>query len=362
MHTIGRYAKSTLTGIVFLGACVISAGALADVPVIDATAQDGVNAADFTSPRTSVPSGTQSAAEGVEVNDRPTGSNVEQRLTQLEKRFTPRTGMDMLARIDQLQQQIQELRGQNELQAHQIQQLVAVLRAHAQDNEQRFAKLQNSVATVSTEANLQVSTPTTLEDTSGKKPFTSNLAQITAAAKEKSLNASTTSAANTNSANPGGNAVITISSSKSDRSGLLTTTSGPAALTETGVDLMKPQKSYQEAYNLLRARKYDAAKTAFQSLISEFPSGGYAVNSHYWLGEIYLLQNNLDQAATEFGNVLTNNPTHIKTAEAMLKLGYVYTEKKQWAKARYSLKRVIELYPGTSASQLANAKLQEIKA
>jgi tol-pal system protein YbgF len=359
MHTIGRYAKSTLTGIVFLGAWVISAGAFADVPVIDATAQDGINAADLASPPMSGPSGNQNAAEGAEINERPTGSNVEQRITQLEKRFTPRTGMDMLARIDQLQQQIQELRGQNEMQSHQIQQLETALRVHAQDHEQRLAKLQSSMATIGTEANLQVSTPSTINDT-GKKPFTSNLAQLSAAtANAKITGSSKGNLANTSNS---GDSVITISSGNSDKAGLLTTTSGRAALTETGIDLMKAQKSYQEAYNLLRARKYDAAKTGFQSLISEFPSGGYAANSHYWLGEIFLLQNNLDQAAAEFGNVLTNNPTHVKTAEAMLKLGYVYSEKKQWAKARYSLKKVIELYPGTSASQLANAKLQEIKA
>jgi tol-pal system protein YbgF len=81
---------------------------------------------------------------------------------------------------------------------------------------------------------------------------------------------------------------------------------------------------YAAAYDLLRQRQYDAAIVALNDYLTRFPNGAYAGNSYYWLGEIYLLKEELTQARDWFDKLLTNFPNDRKVSDAKFKLGKVH--------------------------------------
>jgi tol-pal system protein YbgF len=82
--------------------------------------------------------------------------------------------------------------------------------------------------------------------------------------------------------------------------------------------------AYRAAYDLLKQRQVDAAITAFSDLLIDHPEGKYAANAHYWLGEIFLLKNDLESSRQWFTRLLDGFPGHRKVPDAQFKLGKVY--------------------------------------
>lgn len=81
---------------------------------------------------------------------------------------------------------------------------------------------------------------------------------------------------------------------------------------------------YKAAYDLLRQRQIDASMTAFKSYLKKYPNGDFAGNSCYWLGEIFLLKNQLPQSREWFTKLIDGFPSSNKVPDARFKLGKVY--------------------------------------
>ncbi|MFA5494272.1 MAG: tol-pal system protein YbgF [Porticoccaceae bacterium] len=122
-------------------------------------------------------------------------------------------------------------------------------------------------------------------------------------------------------------------------------------------DAGSEQQSYTAAYELLKNRQIDQAVIAFDTHLKRYPQGPHAANAHYWLGEIYLLQNDLGSAETSFTTVVDNFANDRKAPDAMFKLGRVYHLQGQTAKAKEILNRVAAT--NSSAAALARAYLQD---
>lgn len=131
-------------------------------------------------------------------------------------------------------------------------------------------------------------------------------------------------------------------------------TSIPATVTSGSVN---DAEVYTAAYDLLRKRQYDAAIMAFNDYLSRFPRGAYAGNSYYWLGEVYLLQEDYAQARDWFSKLLTEFPNDRKVLDTKYKLGRVYHSLGDNGQARTLLEEVAR---GTGdAARLAKQYLQD---
>lgn len=128
------------------------------------------------------------------------------------------------------------------------------------------------------------------------------------------------------------------------------------------LDHTQEQKIYALAYNLIKAKKYTQATAALKAYLSEFPQGHYAVNAHYWVGELSLLSGKKRQATHEFNMVVKNYPDSSKVPDAMLKLGYIYAEEGQWHAAKSQFDSIMHKYPNSSSSRLADQRLRQLKA
>ncbi len=120
------------------------------------------------------------------------------------------------------------------------------------------------------------------------------------------------------------------------------------------------RREFERAFQLVRSKKYKASIIAFKAFLKNHPATSYSANARYWMGQVYLVQNLLDNAAEQFTLLTSEFPNSTKTANAMLKLGDIYVKQKKWTSAKAYFNRVAENYTGAK-QQLANNGLQKIR-
>ena len=116
------------------------------------------------------------------------------------------------------------------------------------------------------------------------------------------------------------------------------------------------------AFNLLKEGRYEQATNAFNTFLESFPSGQYADNAQYWLGEAYYVTRQFEPALKEFEALVDKYPSSSKLTHAKLKIGYIYDELGESAKAREILTALSTQHPKTTAARLARERLHQMKA
>lgn len=114
---------------------------------------------------------------------------------------------------------------------------------------------------------------------------------------------------------------------------------------------------YQQAYEALRSGQNTMAVKLFESFLIDFPGGQFADNAQYWLAEAYKVNREIDKSRSAFIKVITQYPQSAKVPDALLKLGYIEFELQNIPKSREYLTQVVNAFPGTPAANLAAKKL-----
>lgn len=123
----------------------------------------------------------------------------------------------------------------------------------------------------------------------------------------------------------------------------------------------KSQQAYDDAYNLIRQRKFDEAEIAFTQFVTTYPSNSLTGNGYYWLGEVKLVQGKSNEALGAFSTVIQKFPGHSKEQDSLYKLGTVSDQMGDSAKAKTYLQDVIRRFPDSKAAKLASGYLSKIK-
>lgn len=131
----------------------------------------------------------------------------------------------------------------------------------------------------------------------------------------------------------------------------------PAASTEPA-DPEKEKLYYDAAFDLIKARDFAKASQAFTGFLRKYPNSQYAGNAQYWLGEVSLAQGDLPAAAQAFAQVGKSYPDHQKVPDSMYKLADVELRQGNTAEAKTILQQVVSRFPSSSAAQLAQRELQ----
>ena len=85
-------------------------------------------------------------------------------------------------------------------------------------------------------------------------------------------------------------------------------------------DVLSPEDQFQVAFENIRDKKWQDAKTSFEEFISDNPDNQLSGSAHYWLGELYILEKNYREAALIFAEGFQKFPDSIKAAEMLFKL------------------------------------------
>ncbi len=138
----------------------------------------------------------------------------------------------------------------------------------------------------------------------------------------------------------------------------LPTTSSAAVVAASPAE---EKAGYDNAFSALKDLRYAESAQAFLDFIELYPNSEYADNAQYWLGESFYAAGNYDLALNAFNGLLSNYHDSSKTADALLKIGYSHYEKKEWPQARAALEQVKAQYPETTLSRLAESRLRNMR-
>jgi len=253
---------------------------------------------------------------------KPAQASVEQRLQRLERILRNQSLADIILQLQQLQQEVQQLRGEVELQKHTMDAMNKRQRDLYLDIDQRLSRLSSAGgAGAGTAATPPTGAP------GGATP------------QPKSPPSATASAA---------------------MSRATPATPPVPPKSHPPIDPKQEATAYQKAFNLLKQGRYQESIKAFRRFLKRFPGGNYEDNAQYWLGEASYVNRDFDTALVEFTKVVEQYPQSAKVPGALLKSGYIQYEKKHWAKARELFKQVSERYAGSTEARLAAKRLQRM--
>lgn len=250
---------------------------------------------------------------------------LEARVQKLERRLDSRSLVSLMEQVSALQREVQQLRGDIEVQTHSMESLQKRQRDLYLDIDRRLHRL----------------------EAGGVQGQTSGVPGAAMAPVDPRR-----------AVGPGvavGSGVATqppLTSTRSPTAG-----GAPAA----GLNPAQERKDYDRALEQLKEGRYTEASSAFQAFLGKYPSSSYADNAQYWLGEVYYVTREFQPALSEFGKVVDSYPDSTKIADAKLKIGYIQYELKDWTKARQMLNQVVQAYPGTTTARLAQERLDRMK-
>ncbi|MEJ1461875.1 MAG: tol-pal system protein YbgF [Candidatus Sedimenticola sp. (ex Thyasira tokunagai)] len=259
------------------------------------------------------------------------GMGQEQRLQLLERKVKALSAQ--VIRLDTLQRELQQLRGEIEVQNHAMDALKKRQRDLYLDVDQRLSQV-STTAPADTQLNSKVTPSVASPSAVGQAPAPAAAptpAPVTVVKPVRTMPAMTPPPK---------------------------VTSGTSA----SADPAGEKGEYSSAFNMLMQRRYDDAGRAFSDFLAKYPGGDYADNAQYWLAEASYVTRNFDKALEEFQKVLQLYPASSKVPDAMLKSGFILYEKKQWPEARSVLQDLVKRYPGTSANRLAAKRLERMSS
>ncbi len=262
---------------------------------------------------------------------------LEDRVARIERIMDNQSASGITLKMQQLQQEMQELRGLAETQKFEIQKLQRQLRDQYLDIDSRLGTGKDldtpaaGTPGVGTEDTAPAPRPNVALDLSGKDlqpPVGSEaLPPVTAP---------------TTPSSPGAAGIPSLPSPE--------TTGG------------NERDAYRDAFELLKQRKYPEAVAAFTDLMRRFPQGQYTDQARYWLADTYYVQRNYPAALTEFDRLVQLNSTSARIPEAMLKIANIQSELDAREQARAAYRLLIAKYPGSTEARLAQTRLQKLEA
>lgn len=232
---------------------------------------------------------------------------LEQRLGQLEEVMKGQALVEMSQRVDQLERELRELRGEVD----------ALVQANAALKKQQL-------------------------------DIAADLEQRLAAIEARERAAAEAAA---QAAAPAGQGASTPVEGSAMEPG--------AAAADTGGK--SPELRYGEAFDALKAGKYPEAIAGMQKFLTLHPTHPLADNAQYWLGQTYYVTRDYERAIAAFAAVGVRPTDLAKTPDALLKKGLSEIELKRPDAARATLADLVNRFPNSDAARTARERLQSLR-
>ena len=281
---------------------------------------------------------TTATVPGAAAIDAASLGDMAQRLDRIERMLNNQVMLEMLQRVESLQQEVRELRGELELQGFEQQSMRNRQRDLYLDSDRRLRDLELIGGSF-------VLLPAGTSDISESEPdgslstILSSTGVLLVAPSGLPTGSST------------GNTAIDATSTSIDET----------SVALAPIDPIQEKAAYIKAFNYLKEGRYEGAIKAFSRFLLDYPSGNYAENAQYWLGESNYVSRFFVVAIQEFDTVVVKFPASPKVSDARLKIGYAYYEIENWEKARNVLSTLVTDYPNSSVARLANKRLARMR-
>jgi tol-pal system protein YbgF len=135
----------------------------------------------------------------------------------------------------------------------------------------------------------------------------------------------------------------------------------PATKTAKQEPRLGLEEDYERAFELFRAKQFQAAMAEFTSFLETYPRSDLADNAQFWIGECYYSEKKYREAITAYEKTVKEYPKSDKVSSAMLKQGMAFWELGDKTAAEILLKKVVKGYPNSNQAKIAQSKLARIK-
>jgi tol-pal system protein YbgF len=251
-----------------------------------------------------------------------------QQQNKLETRFaglesTQRAqGMEMLSQMEALKAEISKMRGQLEVQAHDIENMQKRQRDLYVDVDTRLRLLESAAAAAA-------APPPVVEDSLSKP------GKDAKSGKDKK------------------------SSAKANAASAATPATAPPQTAEN--DPAAEAKTYDAAFNLFRGGNYQGALTAFQAFNQAYPKSPLAASAQYWIGNSHFNLKDYKSAIASQQELISQYPKSPKVPDAMLNIATCQQNMGDAGTAKKTLEDVLARFPLSDAADKAKRRLEMMK-
>jgi tol-pal system protein YbgF len=241
----------------------------------------------------------------------PQPADLETRLGKLEALLQNHAAFNLLKEVETLKAEVSRLRGQTEVQAHQLESL---------------SKRQSD---------LYVDLDKRVEDLNKQAKSAAQAAAAPAAPPAVAVAAIAAPAA----ASP----------------------APPPAAAATQEDPLAESKSYEAALNQFKAGNYEKAIAGFAGFLKAYPDSTLASNAQYWTGYAYYARKDYKNALAQQMKLVSTYPQSAKVPDALLNIASNQVELNDLGSAKKNLAEIVAKYPGTNAAAIAAKRLDLLK-
>ena len=309
-------------------------------------------------------------APSAHAQDRPSVDTLDARLARVE-RVLDQSLLEQLQRIDGLEGELRQLRGENESLANEIETLTRRERELYADTDRRLTDIEEAVESGAIYGASAGGIDESIVDGGVGFGGGAGPLDLTGAGDGSDGGGSGSGSGGTARAGGGGSAADAGSPGRfGDGSGggvapaLASLDFGDGPRPPTGrvrdAATAAEKTAYTQAYDLLARGRNDQAVARFDAFLREYPDGPYSDNAWYWQGEAMYADRRFDEAIRNFRVVVDAFPNGPKVPDARLKIGYSLYEQGEYGPARGILTAVQDEYPGRSAAVLARKRLQQM--
>lgn len=114
---------------------------------------------------------------------------------------------------------------------------------------------------------------------------------------------------------------------------------------------------YKQALNQYKAKKYGEAYKNFELALAQNPQGDQAAETLFFMGESLYAQGEYDLAILDYQKVISNHADHQRTPTALLKQGMSFEKLTDLETAKIIYKKLIAEYPDSSEAEAAQQQL-----
>ena len=134
----------------------------------------------------------------------------------------------------------------------------------------------------------------------------------------------------------------------------------PSLIEPAGLPDEDEYAAYSKAMGALDRADYTRLRDNLTRFLQDYPQGDYADDANYWVAESYYAEGDLEQATLYFTQLIENYSNSEKREPALLKIAYIRLNKKQWEDARKILERLKNESEDEQIRKLAIEQLEQL--
>jgi len=134
-----------------------------------------------------------------------------------------------------------------------------------------------------------------------------------------------------------------------------------AAAPAPQLDPLVESRTYEAALNHFREANYAGAIAGFKGFLKAYPDSALAPNAQYWVGYSYYTLKDYKSALAHQQKLVAAYPTSAKVPDALLNIAANQIALDNLAGARKTLEELVAKHPGTNAAALASRRLAALK-